>query len=305
MLIAFASALPVLILTQGKVLSRIPIIIRRTIHFLLTFGAVFGILAYSDAYEISLWFLLPFGLFLVIYILAIFFYEKHVQTKRNAQQYAEEQERLQRYMDEVERQFITIQKFKHDYRNILFSLDCFICEEDWSGLKQYYTDKIKTASEIVTKEIFSLEGLSKIKVREIKSILAGKLMLAQNMGIDTVFMADDEITCFYVDSIDLVRILGIILDNAIEELVESCHGTLSIGCFKEETGIAIIVQNTCRADNMPKLHEMWQRRFSTKGNDRGFGLNILSELVGAHSNLILETTIEDGCFIQKLKIGKV
>ena len=304
MFIAFASALPILILTEGKVLSRIPMRVRRTAHFLLTFGAVFGVLAYSDAYEISGWFLVPFLFFLIIYVLATLFFEKYILAKRKAQLHAEEQKHLQYYMDEIERQYTNTQKFKHDYRNILFSLDSFICEDDWVGLKQYYMTRIKKASEVVTKEIFSLDNLRKIKVREIKSILAGKLMLAQNMDIDTVFQVDDEITCFYIDSVDLVRMLGILLDNAIEDLSESSHGTLSIGCFKEETGVTIIVQNTCRLDDMPKLHEMWQLGFSTKGKGRGFGFSTLSELVDKHPNLMLETTIVDDSFVQKLKIGR-
>ena len=304
MLVALAGSLPTLVLVQGKVLSRIPMSVRRTAHFLLTFGAVFGLVAYFNSFELSGWFLLPLGLFLIIYVLAIFFYEKYILTKRKARQKAEQQKHLQFYTDEIERQYIGIQKFKHDYQNILFSLDCFIHEDDWAGLKQYYMTKIKKASEVVTRDIFSLEGLSKIKVKEIKSILVGKLILAQNMGIDTAFHADDEIACFYMDSVDLVRMLGILLDNAIEELTEFAHGTLSIGCFKEETGVTIVVQNTCRPDHMPKLHEIWKLGFSTKGNGRGLGLNTLSELAGAHPNLILETTIAADSFVQKLKIGK-
>jgi len=303
-LISLAGAVPTLILAQGKVLSWIPMGVRQVAHFVLTFGGVFGLLVYFNFFDISAWVLMPLMLFLLIYVSAIFFYKKYILTKRNAQRNAEEQKNLQHYTDEIERQYIGIQKFKHDYQNILFSLDCFIHEDDWVGLKQYYMTKIKKASEVVTKEIFSLESLSKIKVREIKSILAGKLILAQNMGIDTVFQADDEITCFYMDSVDLVRIIGILLDNAIEELTESSCGTLSIGCFKEEAGVTIVVQNTCRLDNMPKLHEIWQLGFSTKGKGRGLGLSTLSELVDTHPNLILETTIVNDNFVQKLKIGE-
>lgn len=304
LLVALASALPTLLLVQGKVLSQIPMIVRRMVHCLLTFGAVFGLLVYFGFFEISGWLLLPFGIFLILYVLATFFHGRHILTKKNAQRNAEEQKHLQYYMDEIERQYIGTQKFKHDYQNILFSMDCFIHEDDWVGLKQYYMTKIKKASEVVTKEIFSLEGLSKIKVREIKSILAGKLMLAQNMGIDTVVRADDEIACFYINSVDLVRIIGILLDNAIEELTKLSHGTLFIGCFKEDAGITIVVQNTYRTDDMPKLHEIWQLGFSTKGKGRGLGLSTLSELVDRYPNLILETTIVNDNFVQKLKIGE-
>ncbi|MCL2842826.1 MAG: GHKL domain-containing protein [Oscillospiraceae bacterium] len=207
------------------------------------------------------------------------------------------------YMDESEHQQIAMRKFKHDYQNILISMDSFLEEDDLPGLKQYYATRIKIASEIITQSDFALEGLNKIKVREIKGILAAKLTMAQHLGLDAKFEAVEEIDHIPVNSVALVRILGIILDNAIEELESLGEGQLIVACYKDGTGVTFVVLNTCRSDMQP-LHELEQVRFSTKGEDRGWGLHNLAELVAAHSDtLTLQTSIADGNFIQKLWIG--
>jgi len=126
-------------------------------------------------------------------------------------------------------------------------------------------------------------------------------MLAQSNHVGATFEADKEIDDFYVDSVALVRIIGILMDNAIEALGELPGGKLLAGCFKDKSGISIIVQNTCRTDL--KLHELLQKGFSTKGEGRGLGLNNLQEIVDAHENLTLETKIAKSIFTQTLRIG--
>ena len=240
--------------------------------------------------------------YVIIGIIVFYFYSKTVRERYEIKRNKDEQVNLQRYTKEIEFQYNEMRKFKHDYQNILSSLESFIIEEDFEGLKYYYLENIKTTSEMMNKHLFQLESLSKIEVREIKSILAMKLMRAQEQGIDVVFEAVDIIDDIPIDSVVLVRTLGILLDNAIEELVELSDGKLLVGVVKSARSITFIVQNTCR-DNIPKVHQLKQPGFSTKGAGRGVGLNNISEFVRAHSNISLETTINGNQFIQKVIIG--
>jgi len=96
--------------------------------------------------------------------------------------------------------------------------------------------------------------------------------------------------------------LGIILDNAIEALSALGTGQLRVACLKMGGGVIFIVRNDCSPD-MPKLHQLRQDGFSTKGKSRGQGLSILSELANACPNVTLDTSIADGKFVQKLIIG--
>lgn len=53
---------------------------------------------------------------------------------------------------------------------------------------------------------------------------------------------------------------------------------------------------------MPRIHELFQERFSTKGENRGLGLSTLKEITDSTENVLLDTTIENGYFIQKVEI---
>lgn len=244
-----------------------------------------------------------FASFALIYILLVtsLVHTRFLNLRHERQRKEAEYQTLRHYMEEVEKQQVAMRKFKHDYQNILLSMREFIQNKDLAGLEQYYLSEIEPASEIITKNAFALDGLEKIKVPEIKSILAAKLMMAQNIGTDihTTFNANENIDYIPVDSVALVRMLGIILDNAIEALMELGNGTLFVACLKWEAGITVIVQNTCRPDlSLSQLQS--KPGFSTKGEHRGLGLVNLSELINSYPNVILKTSIKDGTFSQEL-----
>ncbi|MCL2864641.1 MAG: GHKL domain-containing protein [Lachnospiraceae bacterium] len=240
----------------------------------------------------------------IVSLTVFFLYIKYLKAKYNTQEKESELKNLLFYVNEIEQQQTTIRKFKHDYQNILLSIESFFDSDDYSGLQEYYYNKIKTSSQTLTQQSFSLNHLSKIHVKEIKSILAAKLIQAQTMGIDTNFEANEDIDSIFTNSIILVRILGIILDNAIEELDALGKGKLQVACFKQNVSVTFVVRNTCR-DHIPPLHELNQLGFSSKGEGRGLGLTNLADLVHSQPNLTLQTSLSKGYFIQKLYIGEL
>jgi len=313
-LLAALCSLPTLIYVNTDPVREIKLTIRGLVHAITTIGIIlmtFYFFGWPLRENVWLYLIIVFIIYAICRTSAFLgycYYMKSLQRRQRIecelQAKEAEQKALQYYTSEMERQNNAVRKFKHDYQNILLSLDSYIQEKDLDGLETYYATKIKTVSELIIKEEFSLQNLSKIKVTAIKSIFTGKLMLAQNCNIDVMFEADMDIADFFVDSIDLVRIIGILMDNAIEACRELPDGKLLTGCFKDEDGITIIVQNTCRPD-IPKVYELLQEGFSTKGEGRGLGLTNLKEIVDAHANLTLETSIVNNNFIQKLRIGRV
>lgn len=245
-----------------------------------------------------------FVVYLLIAFLAFYIYSKSLRKAYEVKQKEVQQEAMQLYTQELEHQYTEIRKFRHDHQNILSSLDAFIQEEDFDGLKRYYEKKLKRASEHLESNNFKLENLSRIKVKEIKSIVASKLIRAQELGIDATFEAKEDIEFVPADSVAMVRALGILLDNAIEELQEIKQGSMQVGFIRDRNTIHIVIQNSCRPD-MPRLHKLKESGFSTKGQNRGLGLASLVELIGQLPNVTSETLIEQGLFKQILVINPI
>ena len=242
--------------------------------------------------------------YLIVGVIIFYFYSKKLHDQYEIQRKKDEQNNLIKYTEEIEAQYKKMRKFKHDYQNILSSLDDFIASKDYDGLTNYYSNKIKPASAVLAKHRFALEPLSKIKISEIKSILSFKLMNAQELGLDVKFEADDDIEEIVVDSLILVRTLGILLDNAIEALIELKTGSLEVAVFKQDGVVTFIIENSCRQD-LPPFHQLKQSGFSTKGVDRGLGLSNLAEFMDQHPDMLIDTVIDADKqkFTQKIIIG--
>lgn len=268
---------------------------------LSVFEVVFVSIAIADGDTSNLWRNVLIIGYIGATIACIFFYTNSITAKFKVIQQEAERANLLFYMDEIEKQQIAMRKFKHDQQNLFNTLDIFVHQKDWDGLSLFYPN-VREASAIITKNEFTLEGLGKIKMREVKNILIAKFAMAQNLGISAKLEVSDEIDVVPVDPVILVRILGIILDNAIEELTSLGTGQFFISCFQIDGSINFVIKNTCRA-NMPTVRQLQQSGFSTKGASRGLGLSNLHELTSSLPNVILLTSIEDGQFTQTLIVG--
>lgn len=238
--------------------------------------------------------------FTVFLLLITYFYMK----KRGEDQYKEREKRnLREYTTYLESNYNELRKFRHDYQNILTSLESFIEEDDFERLKDYYYQSIKKTQRLMQKNEFKLSEISRLEITEIKSIVISKLLHSQLVGIETDLEIKEVIDDINMDPVTLIRCLGIILDNAIEETKGNTEGFIRMAIIKEICGISFIVQNTIRADH-PKLFEMNRSGFSTKGENRGLGLSNLKEMIDKQANVTLESSIENQCFVQKIEITR-
>lgn len=215
-----------------------------------------------------------------------------------------EMEQLLDYTQQLEQNYMDMRKFKHDYKNILISMEIFIKEGDMERLAQYYETYIRPTQTEIERNFSYLSDLSHVKVPEIKGILSSKFLRAQSLGIEMKFECREDISNFYIDSIILIRSLGILLDNAIEEVEANAkQKVITAACISYKGSIQIIIQNTC-GENIPQIYEMKRESFSTKGKNRGLGLSNLEKLLSPLKNVILDTQYKDGQLTQIIEITK-
>ena len=101
--------------------------------------------------------------------------------------------------------------------------------------------------------------------------------------------------------IELSKFLGILLDNAIEESLESKEKIVYLWLGKSEDSVTIIIGNSFKSK--PDLYKVSQQGYSTKGEGRGMGLSYIRKTIEEfHSNVLLNTLIEGNVFKQELHI---
>ncbi len=209
---------------------------------------------------------------------------------------------LQDYTHNLEIMYNGLRSFKHDYINILLSLSGYIANSDMDELKQFFETNIFPTKNLIDQGDYKLNQLGNIGVLEIKSLLSAKLIYAHESGIDVTIDIPDRVDDFPMDTVDLARILGIFLDNAIEAASAMEQPQIGLNIIRHDAGVSIIISNGFQ-DNGAALHELKQSGFSTKTGHQGIGLSNAQKIINSYDNVLLETTVQHGCFMQHMELA--
>lgn len=212
---------------------------------------------------------------------------------------------LKKYNDLLERDSKDIIKFKHDQKNMFYSLGELVNESNNENLKNFYFDKIYPAcSNIIQKEKLFLI-LTDVMNLPLKSLLYGKICEALENNIAFDIEIKGKIYQSEIDIIDLIIILGIYIDNAIEECVKQEPGKykknnyIKLFIAKSEEGEEYIIENSIvKKINISDIQE----GYTTKGKFRGNGLGIVKNILKKYSHVISNTEVDSNCFRQTITI---
>lgn len=207
---------------------------------------------------------------------------------------------LQDYVGKLESLYTDMRGFRHDYINILSSMIGYIENKDIDSLEKYFNEKIAPLGKGMESNNFKIGLLKNIKIPEIKGILSSKLIRAQELSIDVFIDVAEEIEKIDMDIIDLSRITGILLDNAIEAAEKSDKPSIKVAFINKKKSVFIIIINSI--DEEVPIYKIYQKGFSTKGENRGLGLYNLKEITGKYKNVSIDTLIENGEFKQFIEI---
>ena len=222
------------------------------------------------------------------------------QTQAEAKQKAMED--LQDYTHNLEAMYSGLRSFKHDYVNILLSMSGYIEHGDMDELKNYFENKIFPTKNLIDQGDYKLNQLGNIGVLEIKSLLSAKIIYAHESGIDVTIDIPDRVERFMIDTVDLARILGIFLDNAVEAALETDQPQMGLNIIQNQSGVSIIISN-CFQDHGLMLNKLKQKGVSTKLGHQGIGLSNVQKILSSYDNVLLETSIQRGCFMQHMELA--
>jgi two-component system sensor histidine kinase AgrC len=211
---------------------------------------------------------------------------------------------LERYVQNLGQAYEEIRSYRHDYFNLLHSIMGFTDCENIKGLRQYLSETMAYTDEIVKKLDDSMEMLNYIRIPELRGLLSVKFAQAHEQGIKTEVDLEDVIVDIPINRMDLCRLVGIMVDNAIEELQKGEYENkiLKFGILLDDCDILIVCRNTCNTS--PPTDEIFSKGYSTKGNDRGLGLYNLKQISNKCGNVLVTAETNNNEFSLILTILK-
>lgn len=191
-----------------------------------------------------------------------------------------------------------IKEFRHDYRNILIVLNYYLQNNLLSEAQEYLTETINYSSVLTEKTINEeIASISNFPLRALLNELYKKILEAK---IEIVFELHYHLTSFtpHIGTIDFVRCMSIILNNAYEACLEQDKSSLKITIQKKDHLTEIEVKNSY--SGTMSLSSSLEKNYSTKKNHSGVGLYNLNKIINSYDNIDLNIEIIDGYFSVKL-----
>jgi len=240
------------------------------------------------------------ALFLAVYfislVLAISAFTENILKESEIKRKNEMLSNLQTYTENVEGMVSIVselRQFRHDHKNLLLGFKDLVANKDIDGIHSYLQRYQSAFDDSTIALDLQLDKLQHIKRPELKSILASKLIYAQHLKIDVHIEVSDDINGIddgYV--VDLCRIMGILLDNALEACQTVENPILKFMAAVKNRGALFVVKNT-RPSPMPSISQMYKEGFTTKENGRGMGLYIASLICDKNIEMSLQSHAQD------------
>lgn len=249
--------------------------------------------------------LLWIGLCMVIVMIQVVYIRllvKSILVKEEMRLQENDLRQLTEYNHELENNIENIRSIKHDIKNLFLTMGGFVDKSGDEEMKAFYAENIVPFAKQELQKNDLYMKLTDIHDESMKSFLYFKVMqgIERYVDMDIQVQLEDKNDNFCMGHIDLIRILGILLDNAIEE-AKICSGTVVILIKEDEREYVFSISNTVRKQTKEKGVAAG---ITDKGLGRGNGLLIVDKLIRKYKNVLLNSYFKEDRFVQCLRIEK-
>jgi len=218
----------------------------------------------------------------------------------NLQIRTQQLENAENYNNSLQTLYDSVKGFKHDLTNIIHIIGGYIDTNDMNGLKIYYKDLKKDYVRVNNIEILNPNSINN---PGIYSLIVAKQNKASGLKVNMSLEVFFDFNNIKMPIYEFSRILGILLDNAIEAASECTEKQVNL-MFRESrknhTQI-ISIENTY-ANKDVDTKTIFEKGVSGKDNHTGIGLWEVNEFISKNNNIVLHTSKNDTYFKQQLEI---
>ena len=193
-----------------------------------------------------------------------------------------------------------VRGFKHDFDNIVTTIGGYVKTNDMEGLKKYYVQLEDDCQKVNNLYVLNPKLINNPGVY---SLLTTKYNEAEQKGIKVNMSLLLDLSKLNMKIYEFTRILGILLDNAIDASSECEEKIINI-IFRDDAKNhrqLIIVENTYKDKNVD-TEKIFNKGFTGKENHTGLGLWEVRKILNKSKNLDLYTTKNEKYFSQQIEI---
>ena len=193
-----------------------------------------------------------------------------------------------------------VRGFKHDFDNIVTTIGGYINTDDIDGLKKYYMQLEQDCEKVNNLYLLNPDSINN---PGIYNLLTSKYNEAIESGIDVNLYYLMDLNELYMKIYEFGRILGILLDNAIEAAEHSEEKIINISFRREEKNKrnVISIENSYSNKDVDTEH-IFYKGVTEKENHSGIGLWEVRKIISKNTNVNLFTSKTDEFFKQQLEI---
>ncbi|CAJ2230518.1 hypothetical protein [Companilactobacillus paralimentarius] len=209
----------------------------------------FTILILVQSFTNYPYFILGTLLFIVIqsiFVILVFLYRRVRNRKVYQDRFAEEQvKNLKIYTDRLESDQLKLRHFKHDYKNLLFSLKTVVDEQDNIAMNQAL-DKLENYSDgyldNLSMDLF--QDIKNVHNSYLKSLLISKINTINQKNISCHFTCNQELNDLPINIFDFINLLDTAIDNAIYFTQKQDNGEIYLSINQEGQQLAFLIYNS-------------------------------------------------------------
>ncbi len=240
-----------------------------------------------------------FYMLLLIYI-SLFILVKYCINYINSEY---EKNESKNYTNSLLKTIDKLKIIKHDHDNILLCINGYITTKEYDGLEYYVKDLINESH-----EISGSNSLNPTVINQpaIYGIIESKYSDAMKKNIKFNIDVDTNIQEINFNFTQLSRVVGILLDNAIEasSQAESKEMSIAFNYNKNKQADMIEVKNSIKDNIVIDTKKIFNKGVSSKKKKSGIGLWEVKNIISSKDNSQIYANVEDNTFSQTIIIEK-
>lgn len=150
------------------------------------------------------------------------------------------------YTRELDRHYLQIKQFRHDYLTMLAGLD-YLKGKEHQPTRDYFQKMLAQATQALDRSVMRFGELANIQLTSIKVLLMTKLNEAQQKGLQLSFTCPHQLQDIAMNELEFAKLLTILSDRAIDLAMHSKNKQLAFILIATKKNLKIMINSSFEA----------------------------------------------------------